>query len=361
MKQPYLQSAWFDNLWITLPGFICTCIVLLFLPAFNHGHEISDMQWVLLVLMVDVSHVYASLYRTYFDRSASKQFHSKFIFIPLFCFLLAFLTWQIGGPVVFWRTLAYIAVYHFIRQQYGFLKLYNRQQIASKLQNHIDAIMIYSATIYPILYWHFHPHRNFNWFTPHDFFTISSSIPFKLVSWLYVAIILVYTNKEIYVWVKHKTFNIPKNLLILSTACSWYLGIVGLNSDLAFTFLNTITHGIPYMALVWIYARRKNQSNPAVYAHWIKTTLKNYAFPLFFLVLFLCGYLEEGLWDGLVWQEHPHIFPTFSFMHSLADKTITGLLIPLLIVPQLTHYVIDGFIWKVNKDQKLNTLINSKE
>ncbi|MCC7297540.1 MAG: hypothetical protein IT244_04340, partial [Bacteroidia bacterium] len=156
MKQPYLQNAWFDNLWITLPGFICTLIVLLFLPAFEHSNEITDTQWVLLVLMVDVSHVYASLYRTYFDRSASKQFHSKFIFIPLFCFLLAFLTWQIGGPVVFWRTLAYIAVFHFIRQQYGLLKLYSRPlkdqlagQIKSKFFDYLDATMIYSATIYP--------------------------------------------------------------------------------------------------------------------------------------------------------------------------------------------------------------------
>lgn len=361
MKQPYLQNAWFDNLLITLPGLICSCIVLLFLPAFEHSPGLSDMQWVMLVLMVDVSHVYASLYRTYFDRSASRQFHLKLIFIPLFCFMLAFLLWQLGGPVVFWRTLAYIAVFHFIRQQYGFLKLYNRGQTYSKWHSYIDALMIYAATIYPILFWHMHPKRNFNWFTPHDFFAFSDAIPFYLVSWLYMAVILVYTVKEILIFLNNRSFNIPKNLLILSTAISWYLGIIGLNSDLAFTFLNTVTHGIPYMALVWIYARRKNELNSKVYAGWIKITLKKYAFPLFFLLLFTLGYVEEGLWDSLVWKEHSEVFAIFGFMGNLADNNLAGLLIPLLIVPQLTHYIIDGFIWKVNKDRKLSTLINSKE
>jgi hypothetical protein len=40
---------------------------------------------------------------------------------------------------------------------------------------------------------------------------------------------------------------------MVGTLISWYIGIVHYNNDLIFTFLNVVTHGIPYMALVWMY------------------------------------------------------------------------------------------------------------
>ena len=51
---------------------------------------------------------------------------------------------------------------------------------------------------------------------------------------------------------KDKVFNIPKNMLIIGTFMSWYFGIVYYNNDLIFTLLNVISHGIPYMALIYI-------------------------------------------------------------------------------------------------------------
>ncbi len=39
---------------------------------------------------------------------------------------LAFVALYSLGSMVFWRVLAYLAVFHFIRQQYGFMMIYRR-------------------------------------------------------------------------------------------------------------------------------------------------------------------------------------------------------------------------------------------
>ena len=51
------------------------------------------------------------------------------------------------------------------------------------------------------------------------------------------------------------------------------------------------------------------------------------------------GVFEELLWDILVWQEH------FGFYINTNDTALL-LLVPLLSVPQITHYILDGIIWK---------------
>jgi hypothetical protein len=54
--------------------------------------------------------------------------------------------------------------------------------------------------------------------------------------------------------------NLPRNLVIAGTFLSWYVGIVHFNSDLAFTAINVMSHGIPYMALVWTWGIKRYTS-----------------------------------------------------------------------------------------------------
>jgi len=68
--------------------------------------------------------------------------------------------------------------------------------------------------------------------------------------------------------------------------------------------------------------------------------------PLFVAVPLLLAYLEEGLWDGFVWAEHPGLFPAFTALPVIRADDALVLLVPLLALPQITHYVLDGFIWR---------------
>ena len=56
------------------------------------------------------------------------------------------------------------------------MRIYSRKEAANKYYRVIDAITIYAATIYPLLYWHLHSDRNFNWFVEGDFFNLSGII-----------------------------------------------------------------------------------------------------------------------------------------------------------------------------------------
>jgi hypothetical protein len=58
----------------------------------------------------------------------------------------------------------------------------------------------------------------------------------------------------------------------------------------------------------------------------------------------LLAYLEEGAWDLLVWREHASLFGGWR-LPELPRELLT-LLVPLLILPQATHYVLDAWIWK---------------
>jgi hypothetical protein len=60
-----------------------------------------------------------------------------------------------------------------------------------------------------------------------------------------------YATRELRQWQRTRTFNVPRNLLLAGTLVSWYVGIVLFNGDLIFTLLNVVSHGIPYLALVW--------------------------------------------------------------------------------------------------------------
>lgn len=301
--------------------------------------------WVLLVVFIDVAHVYSTLYRTYFNADRLRKQHTLLIVVPLLCYFFGVMLYHIDG-LLFWRVLAYLAVFHFIRQQYGFMRLYSRTENTSKTARLIDVIAIYAATLYPILYWHFGESRNFNWFVADDFIYFPSKFLETLSNGLYLVAIFVYVIKEIGLFIQKRQFNVPRNLLIVGTFLSWYFGIVYFNGDMAFTTLNVISHGIPYMALIWFFERKNHQQVKPGKNMLVQVTFGKYGILVFMLILILLAYVEEGLWDGFVWKEHTNVFSIFSSLPKVMDLNVLALLIPLLALPQSTHYVLDGFIWR---------------
>jgi hypothetical protein len=354
-SQPWLSSAPWDVLLITGPAFISSFIVLAFRSHFENSQELPLWAWVCLVLLVDVAHVYATVFRTYFDKRALEKNGTLLLTIPLLCWAAGALLYTLNA-LLFWRVLAYLAVFHFIRQQYGFMVLYSRRdpEQARKFA-WLDQSAIYIATIYPLLFWHTHLPRYFSWFVDGDFITSLPEAVAQIGLVAYGIIACLYFAKELFVAKTTGFFNIPRNLVLVGTALSWWVGIVALNSDLAFTMTNVVSHGIPYMALVWLYhhgARADDTasrvSEGASRWNWqrIRDFVVSFA-PAFLVVLAIFAYLEEGLWAGLVWREHLSVFGFFAKLPTITDAGILALLVPLLALPQSTHYVLDGFIWKV--------------
>jgi hypothetical protein len=365
ISQPWLSSAVFDLTFIIGPAFISSLIVLAFKSQFQASAELPLWAWVSFILLVDVSHVYATLFRTYFKESAFKRHSTLLTAIPLLCFVGGSILYSINA-LFFWRALAYLAVFHFIRQQYGFIMLYSRNDYSYQEKNKfawLDKLAVYSATIYPLLFWHSHLPRNFNWFIEGDFIQFLPEASLSFAFCTYIAIACLYLSKELYFFLREKQFNLPKNLILLGTGLSWWVGIISVNSDLAFTMTNVLSHGIPYMALVWLYERKK-QTKTQSQGYTSVSRLPQFSdilvrfAPAFIAFLILLAYLEEGLWDGLIWHEHQSIFGLFSGLPAIIEPAILAILVPLLSLPQSSHYVLDGFIWRI-KDKNSDWSANS--
>lgn len=342
ITRPWIRSPWFDGVFILGPSIVATLLVLVFRDRYGQTTEMSLGAWIALILCIDVAHVYSTLYRTYFNSAERQRRRTLYTMIPLSCWLAGVLLYSVGARF-FWSVLAYLAVFHFIRQQYGFLALYARNE-AEGGGRLIDTSMIYLATLYPIVYWHTHLPRNFQWFIEGDFIAGLPVVCERIVRALYLAVILVYLIKEIALFLRTRTVNLPRNLLVFGTAAAWFTGIVLLNGDMAFTLTNVVTHGIPYMALIWHYGRKGPEG-----AHPHRLFLPA-LIPLFLLILVSLAYFEEGFWDALIWQEKGALFPFWSGLGPVTDVSTLSWIVPLLAVPQATHYVLDGFIWRFKKD-----------
>ena len=344
-KQPWINSASSDMVFILMPPFLALLLVALFPQQFKESDEMPLMYWLVLIVFIDVAHVYSTLYRTYFNPLEYREKQSLLVSIPILCYVAGVIFYNIDA-ILFWRILAYLAVFHFIRQQYGFMRLYSRFENNSRLLSSIDSITIYASTIYPILFWHLNPNRNFNWLIDGDFLHYESRFLSDVGLALYLIILCIYLVKEVYTYLNFKKLNLPRNLLILGTALSWFFGIVYFNGDLAFTTLNVISHGIPYMALIWFFEKKKHTTNQNQTSKVLKVSFGRYGILVFIVILAVFAYFEEGLWDGLVWKEHSSFFSPFAFLPQIEEKKLLSLLVPLLALPQATHYVLDGFIWK---------------
>ena len=343
MPQPWIRSARYDGLLVLAPPFLALLVVLGLPAPYRHSGAMPLLAWVALVVLIDVAHVYGTLFQTYFDPVKRRQRRVLLALVPLACYAVGVALHSLGG-LVFWRALAYLAVFHFIRQQYGFLRIYNRQE-ADAPGRWLATALVYYATIYPLLYWHFSPGRNFSWFVEGEFLQRDWPAGRAVATVLYVLLIAAYVAREAWRWHRTRAFNVPRNLLLAGTLVSWYVGIVLFNGDLAFTLLNVVSHGIPYLALVWAGGPKPAQAAPAPTPRrgaWAG----RYGLAVFIGAVMLFAFLEEGLWDGLVWREHGAVFGWFQQLPAVASPARLMWLVPLLALPQATHYVLDGFIWR---------------
>ena len=341
MPTRWIRSARYDGLLILAPPFLALALVLAVPPAYRTTAQLPLLAWVGLVLLIDVAHVYGTLFQTYFDPVRRRERRTLLWVAPLACYA-AGVALHSAGELLFWRVLAYLAVFHFIRQQYGFLRLYERREAAVPTAGHpapgrwLSIALIYYATIYPLLYWHFSPPRNFNWFVSGDFVQADWPAGRLAATVLYLGLIGAYLLREAWEWRRTGQLALPRNLLLGGTLVSWYAGIVWFNGDLAFTLLNVVSHGVPYLALVWAAggARRRGL--------WAG----RFGLAVFLVLLALFAFLEEGLWDGFVWREHGAVFAWFQQLPLVSRPALLAWLVPLLALPQATHYVLDGFIWR---------------
>ena len=338
----WIVSAPYDLAFIVGPAVFALAVVALCPQVRAEGAETPLWAWVACILAVDVAHVWSTLYRTYLDPVERARRPLLYIAVPLLCLVTGVVAYSIARQL-FWRALAYVAVLHFVRQQYGLVALYgHRGGWTSRADPWIDKAAIYAATIYPMIVWHTQLPRPFVWFTPGDFIALPAWLaPVSRVAW--IAALAVFAARQLYLVASGIRPSPGRILVVATTAASWWVGIVACEADWAFTLTNVLAHGIPYMALIWIYNHRKHARGTGLLAR-----LANPAWvPVFLGLLVLLAWGEEALWDNVLWHERAAIFGDVRAWFAWADShAALSVLVPLLTLPQATHYVLDAFLWR---------------
>ncbi len=317
------------------------------------GGDLPVALWLSLVVGVDVAHVWSTGWRVYADIEELRRRPALTLGLPAAAYAAGVVLFT-AGDLVFWRVLAYLATFHFVRQQYGWVALYRRKsgengEPGAAWERRLDTAVVYGATLAPLVFWHARLPRRFHWLIAGDY---AAGLP----AWLgpaalaaFGAIAALWLAKEVRRLATGRPVSWGKVLVVLTTALVWHLGIVVFDSDYAFAVTNVLVHGVPYFGLVFRSVRSSAAARAAAGRKPVLADLGARHAALFLAPLLLLALLEEWGWDRLVWHENGALFPGAAID---PGPLLLCLLVPLLALPQATHYLLDAWIWKVKPENR---------
>jgi hypothetical protein len=335
---PWLISPRFDLTAFTLPALLALTLAALSGKLADQGGETPTWAWLLFVVGIDVAHVHATSLRVYFDRTELRRRWALYATVPLLAFgasVAVYATSALG----FWRCLAYLALFHFVRQQVGWARLYRRRAgDRSRFDARLDEITLYAATLCPVIAWHAHLPVSFHWFVPGDFITGLPLVAASAAGVLGALSLTVFYARQLQRALRGDPPAWGKLLLVTTTAASWWAGCVFFANDFAFTITNVVAHGTPYMAVSYRVADVHADDVRAPRRWYLRGAL---AYAAALIALAGC---EEWLWDATVWHEHLDIFHA----PAIDASALLALVVPLLALPQITHYILDAYLWRLD-------------
>ena len=105
MEQPWIHKAKTDLTFIIGPSFFVLAIIFIFQDYITQIEEnYSFYTWLLLIVFIDVAHVYATLFKTYFVKEEFQKQKKRLILLPLICFVTGIVLFSFGSLVFghFW-------------------------------------------------------------------------------------------------------------------------------------------------------------------------------------------------------------------------------------------------------------------
>ncbi|MBK9375977.1 MAG: hypothetical protein IPN03_20235 [Holophagales bacterium] len=347
-RSPWLFSRRADVVLFGGPALISVLLIAIGARTGNLDGDLPVALWLAVVVGIDVAHVWSTGWRVYADPEEFRRRPALYLAIPAASYAAGVLLYT-AGPLAFWRVLAYLATFHFVRQQYGWVALYRRKsgendEPGAAWERRLDALTIYGATLAPLAWWHATLPKRFHWLLAGDYVAglpawsgpaAVAAFAVVLVSWL---------AKESRRLATGRPVSWGKVLVVVTTAVVWHLGIVVWDSDYAFAVTNVLVHGVPYLGLVFLAQRRAAESRASAGRPPVLADLGSRHAALFLAPLVFLAFLEEWGWDRLVWHENGAVFPGAAFD---PGPVLLALLVPLLALPQATHYLLDAWIWKV--------------
>ena len=134
---------------------------LSFLPLFfldsvvadsEQGAAWSTINFALIgLVLVDGSHIYTTTLVTYFDRKHNLSTRRLFYLVPVAVLLGLSTVLMFFGIKVFFMLISYLAIFHFMRQQFGWMKLATGfDPETPRYVSSIDIASVYVIILYSI-------------------------------------------------------------------------------------------------------------------------------------------------------------------------------------------------------------------
>lgn len=286
--------------------------------------------------MIDSGHIWPSFFVAF---SLKKHRH----ILRMLPFLVFFSYLAIGiqyGKFGIYRTHAYMAAIHFIRQQYGLYKLScNINPRENRWLQKIEICALYLITITSLTA---RMSNGSRWMREGDLVRIPGhfyepSLYIFVGSCIAVALIFGYQ------WYQSRMFSKSRFIIYSSAVVAW--GTIGF-TDYPLIALFPLFHDLPYLGLVYKYPIK-------AFSHF-KSMFKNVpllkvggGFLLFLLITIVVGaHVEFAMYEYLDFKVDP----------ALSQFTLVTFC-ALAFLPTTTHYLIDAVIWR--KDVMPNLILDN--
>jgi hypothetical protein len=271
---------------------------------------------------LDTGHLLSTAFRSYLDAEVRRQRRVLLFAAPPLIGLAGGAIYVAFGAQYFLYVVAYMNLYHIVRQQYGWLAFSRRRGgESSGIDRPLDKYTLYAAMILPALWTHV-----FLGPSPRRIPVAKSEALSGLIVCAFVVVIGTYLARQAYKMAAGQPLNPAKLLLVLSTAATW--GAVMFLRSPFLPLVASLYHSVPYLGLIYISARNNGAPTSAPRALFGR----RYSWGAYAVVVVAAGYLGTKslhVLDGVP-----------------ADLTFGVSLVVFTAVIPVMHYLIDGVIWK---------------
>jgi hypothetical protein len=326
------KSHWQDFIKLYLPGILG----VLLLEFLNPGDEVPVAFYFFVFYFLDAGHVYTTLWRTMFNPTEFKREPLTWQ-VPLVILLLTTI-WLLLKIPYFWSFVVYYTFYHNLRQGWGIIRWYE------KINQRFDRneLIYYALTVIPLIMFHFRvlPFK-VTYYSETDFFFNPQLEPFSLdigmmtltfYNWVYFSLLLLYLGvwlgwmgREIATYRKNHSWELNRLLAMVYFFAVYAYSFIFSNTTVEVLAILILSHGFPYIFIMSKHLTNKEWS--------LKKVLLALGILLFF-----------GTSVNYVLEEY---YLTQIFYYTKTDPPWWEYLVAILyIVPTLSHFTWDIYLWK---------------
>src|SRR5437773_3277147 len=334
-------SLWILDSWRDLVLYVCTPLLLVPIFIGAQGLWAAEDIYLFVAAFGAMGHHLPGMIRAYGDRALFQRFRWRFICAPIFLVVVcaAFSLWDLKGIVLaafMW------GVWHGMMQTYGFCRIYDAKvgsfaETTRRLDFALCGIWFATAVLLS-------PQRMTD--TLETYYSAGGPfIPPTLLragqqGLLALALLVsaVFLANFIWMWSSGKRPS-PVKLVLLVTSISfwWYCNNI-VASVLVGVALFEVFHDVQYLSLVWIYNRKRVESDSSIGG--------------FMRFVFRRSGALVGVYIGLIFAYGALGY----FKSSIGIETIKRILTGVVTASALLHFYYDGFIWKVREKSTRQSL-----